>query len=382
MKDCRDTIDRYLLTGRITSGCSGAGGSGPPHDTAEADTGPQGERQGAGTPARVRPPREWASRRWRGGERPRSGPRRARGGERPAGPPGSTTSGVGGERRVRHMGGPTGSGSARQTADVPRPGEAFQPSWPRSPGTLPWRGGAHGWSRTTAAGRPGGSGPPTRAVGPLSARQRPNASTRGAASAGGRGGERDRPRRRGSCPAPGHPQPRRLAGPGGAARGAGTRTGPGTNRSPAAPPARRDDPPCSGAPTGVGRTALCGWGCGGRGARPSAAGLTTTTACPATWPGSSRACPTPVGGGRRGASGVAPRAAGALPHRPPDQTRVAAATASAGLADASLPEEPGASTPPAGICAGAVGSLAVLPRWAWAKVRRCRYLSGGSVMDR
>jgi len=33
------------------------------------------------------------------------------------------------------------------------------------------------------------------------------------------------------------------------------------------------------------------------------------------------------------------------------------------MADARMPEEPGASTPHAGICAGAVGSLAVLPRW-------------------
>jgi hypothetical protein len=33
------------------------------------------------------------------------------------------------------------------------------------------------------------------------------------------------------------------------------------------------------------------------------------------------------------------------------------------IADARIPEAPGARTPHAGICAGAVGSLAVLPRW-------------------
>jgi hypothetical protein len=37
------------------------------------------------------------------------------------------------------------------------------------------------------------------------------------------------------------------------------------------------------------------------------------------------------------------------------------------IADASISEEPGAGKLHAGICAGAVGQLAVLPRWLYSK---------------
>ena len=125
-------------------------------------------------------------------------------------------------------------------------------------------------------------------------RQRPHASTPGEASDWDRSGWSSQPRRRGSCPAAGNPQPRRPALSGWASSVAGTRTGQGTPMSHADRPQEAPKlpeavhPMVSGAPQPAAGGPVCA-------APGQAARGLSRTAYPATRPGSSRASPKPWG---------------------------------------------------------------------------------------
>jgi hypothetical protein len=150
------SLRRKVSPATPPEGGSGAGGSGPPSDTAEADTGNHGAR----TPSRVRQPRDGASCRGRGCARPRSlrsgiawvrSPRVCRGPRARVGRRGKTRQARGRPSRLLPRLGDARDVLARQTAREPRTGT---PQPRRRP--APHRGGRR-------VG-PGAAGRPTRAT--------------------------------------------------------------------------------------------------------------------------------------------------------------------------------------------------------------------------